>query len=81
MKPAFALSLISSIAAFGAAFFWFLSAASPPRMVAYWGGAPSSDPFYSSLYHSVLMNRYAAICAGISAVALGLSLVLQKARQ
>jgi hypothetical protein len=61
-----ALNIISAVAAFAAAVFWFMSAAS----------TPPNDPFRMAFERAVRFNRYAAILAGVSATALALSLLL-----
>ena len=60
--------------AFGAAGFWFWSAyGKVPALVAYWGAAPATDPFYASIVKAAALNKYAAIAAGMSALCTGSS--------
>ncbi len=69
-KIIFALTLISALAALGAAIFWFLSAwGELPPMLTYWDKAPPSDPLYRALHSGVRMNRIAAAFSGCSALA------------
>ncbi len=69
------LSSVSAIFALAAAYFWFRSAeGQPPPPKGYWGQAPETDPFLMAFRRSLQMNRWGAICAGISAAALAGSL-------
>lgn len=64
-----ALDVLSALAAFGAALFWFWSAAGKlPPMLTYFDGAPPEDPFYKAFVNSVKRSRIAAILAGLSAL-------------
>lgn len=75
---AFALSLLSAAFAFGAAVFWFLSVAKKlPPMGNYFDKTPEADPFYCAFKFTVRMNKLAALLAGLSALTLGTSLVVQ----
>ena len=69
------LEIWAAVAAFIAAFFWFLSAAGKlPPMVMYWGKTPDSDPFYQAVKFSAYMNMVAAIASGVSAALIGFKL-------
>lgn len=72
-----AMNLISAIAAFCAAVFWFLSAAGNlPPITSYWDHTPASDPFFAALQTGVQMNRIAAVFAGVSALATAVSVAV-----
>jgi hypothetical protein len=63
------LDIGAALFAFGAAVFWFLSASGTVApMLAYWGGTPPSDPFYSAIKSAAAMNSCAAVLSGISAL-------------
>jgi hypothetical protein len=52
-----------------AAGFWFASAwGELPQIVPYWDHTPSDDPFFQALAHAAMMNRWAAIFSGCSAL-------------
>ncbi len=69
-KVILALSLISAVAALGAAVFWYRSAPRDlPPMQTYWDGAPPNDPLYQALKAGVHDSRIAALLAGVAAVA------------
>jgi hypothetical protein len=73
----FALNLISALTAFGAAVFWFISAAGRlPPMVTYAGFAPPTDPLHRALQSGVKMNRIAALFAGCSALTMAVATLL-----
>ena len=77
MTLSLALNIISAVAAFAAAVFWFMSAAkNSPPILNYWDSTPTNDPFRMAFERAVRFNRYAAILAGVSATALALSLLL-----
>jgi hypothetical protein len=60
-----------------AAVFWFLSAYGKlPPLIAYWGQAPESDPFYAAVKFSAEMNRWAAGLTGLSALCMGIKLFI-----
>lgn len=68
-RPIFWLSVISAVAAFGAAVFWFLSAwGDIPPPIAYYDQAPATDPFFRAVQHSARMNQIAAALSGVSAL-------------
>jgi hypothetical protein len=55
--------------ALAAAVFWFLSARhNPPKIVTYFGGPPENDPFVTWVRSSAVLNRWAALFAGLSAL-------------
>jgi hypothetical protein len=77
MKAGLVLDLVSAVFALGAAGFWFWSGVGKlPPMLMYFDGAPPDDPFYKAFVRSVRRNRWAAICAGVSALAMGASLLV-----
>lgn len=75
-----ALNVISALASFTAAVFWFRASGPLPQMRQYWDAAPATDPFVQALQYGAQMNRTAAMCAGIAALSFGLSLAIQIAR-
>jgi hypothetical protein len=71
------LDVSAAVFAFAAALFWFASAARKlPPMRMYWNSAPPDDPFYRSVRFSVVMNKWAALLSGLSALCMGVRLVL-----
>ncbi|HVA15090.1 MAG TPA: hypothetical protein VNF99_17720 [Stellaceae bacterium] len=72
------LDIAAATSALAAAVFWFFSAYGKlPPMVAYWGQAPDSDPFFLAVKFSAEMNRWAAGFSGISALCIGLRLFIR----
>lgn len=77
MKLSFVLNLVSAASAFIAAFFWFRSSVGkPPTMGSYFDAVPETDPYRIYVVKSVKMNRWAALFAGLSALTMGVALVL-----
>jgi len=71
------INLGAALFAFLAAVFWFISAYGKlPPMVAYWGSAPPTDPFYRAVKFSANMNRIAATLSGISALLAAIAMFL-----
>jgi len=65
-----ALNLLSALAAFAAAYFWFRSATGDlPPMRSYFDAAPPDDPFTQAVQAGARDNRIAAVLAGIAGVA------------
>lgn len=63
-----AMNLLSAAGAIVAAFFWYLSARNKlPMMRTYWDSTPSDDPFFVAIQTGVILNRWAAAFAGVSA--------------
>jgi hypothetical protein len=61
--------------AFIAAGFWFASAAGElPIIRSYWDSVPANDPYYMAVKFSALMNRWAALFSGLSALCAGASI-------
>jgi hypothetical protein len=72
------LEIFSAVAAFGAAVFWFISAAGDlPPMASYFGAAPPTDPLYVAQQQGVRMNRWAASFAGASALSMAVATLLR----
>jgi hypothetical protein len=72
------LNIAAAIFAFGSAVFWFLSSwGRLPPMVPYWDQAPPDDPLYMALKFSTRMNAIAAVLSGLSAVCIGLTLLVK----
>ena len=65
------LEIAAGFFALAAAAFWLLSA-SPwkrlPKIVAYYGSTPKTDPFRQAMAFSARMNGYAALCSCVAAV-------------
>jgi hypothetical protein len=71
-------NVVSAFAAFGAAIFWFWSAAAKtPAPGAYYGYTPEHDPFLMAFRASMKRNCIAAALAGLSALAMTVATVLQ----
>ncbi len=70
-----ALQIVSAIAAFAAAYCWFLSAIGPvkPPSAGFGGPVPADDPFMVAFNRSMRWNRWGAAFAATSALASGLS--------
>lgn len=69
-----ALNLLSALAAFAAAWLWYLSARSKlPPMVPYLDETPEDDPFRVALQQGVSLNRRAALFAAAAAACSGLA--------
>ncbi len=70
---------VAALTAFVAAVFWFLSAyGKVPPLVAYWDQAPDTDPFVMAVKYAAQMNRWAAGFSGVSALCLGLGMVVKR---
>lgn len=68
---------LSAICAFVAAYFWWQSArAQPPAPKTYWGETPETDAFLVAFRRSLSQSRWGAIFAAVSALALGVSLIV-----
>ena len=79
MKVATGLSIVSAIFAFGAAAFWFAAGFGKlPPMTTYWNATPSDDPFFQALRRGVVMNRIAAVLAGLSALTMGVAVLFNR---
>jgi hypothetical protein len=71
------LDFVAAIAAFGAASFWFMSAATDfPAPGTYWDSIPETDPWLIANRKSARQNKLAAKCAGVSALATCISISL-----
>jgi hypothetical protein len=71
------LEISAALFAFAAAIFWFLSAYGKlPPMIAYWDQTPQTDPFYLAVKFSARMNRWAAGLSGLSALCMGVKLLM-----
>lgn len=71
-----ALTWVSAICAFVAAYFWLRSAqGQPPAPKTYWDAMPETDPFLMAFRRSLRQSRWGAIFAALSALALGASLL------
>jgi hypothetical protein len=69
------LDLGAAVTSLAAAGFWFFSAARRlPPMVAHYDQTPASDPFYSAVRFSAVMNKWAALLSSLSALCMGLKL-------
>ena len=77
-KMKFYLDIGAALFAFAAATFWFLSAYGKlPPIVTYWDQAPNNDPFYLAVKFAANMNRWAAGFSGMSALCLGIRVLLR----
>lgn len=74
----FWLNVGSAFAAFAAAVFWLRSASPLPPMNSYFGGVPTTDPFFVALQESCRLSGWAALCAGISAFFFGMATLLSR---
>jgi hypothetical protein len=67
--------------AVGAAIFWFLSAyGGLPPMITHLDFTPPNDPFYTAVRFSARMNTVAALLSGLSALCMGISLLMRHYR-
>jgi hypothetical protein len=58
-----------AVCAFIAATFWFAPAAGElPRISSYWDSVPPNDPYYVAVKFAAVMNRWAALFSGLSAL-------------
>lgn len=73
-----AVNLASAFAAFAAAWFWFLSARGAPKFDFSWNGLgqEQEDALNSAMASTARWNRVAACWAGLSAVLMGVNLLL-----
>ena len=76
MALLFALNVLSAVAAFVAAGFWFVAGRSPARPNPTWDGSLGKD-FEGSLSDSAKWNRRAALSAGVAAVLQGIAALLR----
>lgn len=68
------LNLLSALAAFAAAWLWYLSARNKlPPMVTYFDATPEDDPFLVALQQGTSLNRRAALFAAAAAACSGLA--------
>ena len=75
------LNIATAVFAFGAAMLWWRSASIKLPMVrGTWDGLDNLEKVHSVLTGSARINRYAAICAGLAALAQALSVVLSLTR-
>jgi hypothetical protein len=65
------LDIGAALFAIAAAIFWFVSASELPPLVTYWGQTPPSDPYVMAMKFSAVMNRWAALLTGLSALCMG----------
>lgn len=76
-QTAVALNLISALAAFAAAWLWYLSARSRlPPMQTYFDETPEDDPFRVAMQQGVMLNRRAAMFAAAAAACSGLATLI-----
>jgi hypothetical protein len=73
------IDVAAALLAIIAAVFWFVSVYGKlPPIVAYWGKAPESDPFYDAVKFSAVMNRWSAGFSGASALSMATRLFIGK---
>jgi len=71
-----AFNIASAVSALVAAIFWYLSAVGElPPMISYFGYAPPDDPFLLAMQTGVILNRWAAGFAALSALCAGLGTI------
>ena len=71
------LLCLSAAFAFLAAVFWFLSAREDlPVIGSSYGAIANLDPFYAAIKRVATLNKWAAGCAGVSALLQAITLVL-----